>query len=84
MNLMYIARCRLCSVSYYVFFYKLNAYCVFYPAVTGELMSIRLSLLGATVATDDFGPSLLSYHSSITLVAMDRLSVSTVTYGPLL
>jgi hypothetical protein len=64
LNLTYLIRCRLRFVSDCVFFYKLNAYCIFYPAVTGELMSARQSLLGAIVATVIFCPSLLSYHCS--------------------
>jgi hypothetical protein len=47
--LMYVIRCRLCFLSEIVyilcFFYKLNADCVFYLAVTAELMSARPSLL---------------------------------------
>jgi hypothetical protein len=50
MNLMFVARCRLCFVSDCVFFYKLNADCVFYPAITGEVMSARPSLLWTRVA----------------------------------
>jgi hypothetical protein len=42
------------------------------------------SLLGATVAMVVLGPSLLSYHYTDDLVATGRLSVATVTYGPLL
>jgi hypothetical protein len=37
MNLMYVIRCRLCFISYYVFFYNLNVDCVVYPIVAGEL-----------------------------------------------
>jgi hypothetical protein len=37
MNLMNVVINTLCFVSDCVFFYKLNADCVFYPAVTGEL-----------------------------------------------
>jgi hypothetical protein len=51
LNLMYVIRCRLCFVLDCVFFYKLNADCVFYSAVTGELTSARLSLLWTRVAT---------------------------------
>jgi hypothetical protein len=60
----------MCFVSNCVFFYKLNAYCVFYPVVMGELTSARLSLL--------------SYHCSDDLVTMIQLFVVTVTYGSLL
>jgi hypothetical protein len=67
-----------------VFFYKLNVDCVLYPAVPGELTSAHPSLLGATIVMDVFYPSLLSYHCSDALVAMDRLPMATVTYGPLL
>jgi hypothetical protein len=53
-------------------FYKLNVDCVFYPAVMGVLMSAHdvatvdssSDGLGATIATDVFGLSLLSYHCS--------------------
>jgi hypothetical protein len=41
----------LCFISDCVFFYKLNAKCVFYPAVMGELTSARPSLLWTRVAT---------------------------------
>jgi hypothetical protein len=41
---------RLCFDSDYVFLYKLNVDCVFYPAVTGELTSVILSLLWIQVA----------------------------------
>jgi hypothetical protein len=51
MNLMYVLRCRLCFVSDCVFFYKLNADCVFYLAVMGELTAARLSLQWTRVAT---------------------------------
>jgi hypothetical protein len=72
MNLMYVARCRLCFVLDCVFFYKLNVDCIFYPAVMGVLMSAydvatvdsSSDGLGATIATDVFGLSLLSYHCS--------------------
>jgi hypothetical protein len=37
MNLMIVVISRLCFVLDCVFFYKLNADCVFYPVVTGEL-----------------------------------------------
>jgi hypothetical protein len=37
-------------VSDCVFYYKLNADCVFYPAVTGELTSVNMSLLWNRVA----------------------------------
>jgi hypothetical protein len=73
------------------FFYKLNADCVFYPAVTivdsssnGWITSPCPSLLGATIAMGRRRTSLLSYHCSDILVATDRLPVTTVTYGPLL
>jgi hypothetical protein len=50
-----------------------------------QMMLVRPLLLGATVATGVFGSSLLSYlHSSDALVATYRLSVTTVTYDPLL
>jgi hypothetical protein len=96
MNLMNVNISILCFVSDCVFFYKLNVYCVFYPAVTGELMSAnpsssdrkmtsaRPSLLWATVATDVFGPSLPSYNCSNALVVTGLLPVATVTYDPLL
>jgi hypothetical protein len=59
-----------------VFFYKLNANCVFYPAVMGELMSAHPSLLKSTVVTDSFYPSLMYYHCSDILVArIDCLSL---------
>jgi hypothetical protein len=45
MNLMYVIRCRLYFVSDCVFFYKLNTYYVFYPAVTGEQALACPSLL---------------------------------------
>jgi hypothetical protein len=45
MNLMNVVISRLCFVLDCVFFYKLNADCVFYPAVTGELTSVSPSLL---------------------------------------
>jgi hypothetical protein len=48
------------------------------------MMSARPSLVGATVATDVFCLSLLSYHYSDALVATVRLRVATVTYSPLL
>jgi hypothetical protein len=48
------------------------------------MMSARPSLLGATLATDVFGSSLLRYHCSDTLVAMGQLLVAIVTYGLLL
>jgi hypothetical protein len=51
MNFMYVVRCILCFISDCVFFYKLNAKCVFYPAVMGELMSARPSLLWTRVVT---------------------------------
>jgi hypothetical protein len=66
-----------------IFFYKLNADCVFYLAVTGELTSASLSLLWTRVAMSAC-PSLLSYHSSDALVAMDRLPMAIVTYDLLL
>jgi hypothetical protein len=63
------------TVSYCVFFYKLNTDYIFYPTVTGEMMSPCASVPGATVAMDRRRSSLLSYHYSDTLVAMGRLSV---------
>jgi hypothetical protein len=48
---MYVARCRLCFIPDCVFFYKLNADCIFYPAVTGGLMLAHPSLLWTQVAT---------------------------------
>jgi hypothetical protein len=50
----------------------------------GRMTSTRPSLLGATVATCIFCPSLLSYHCSNVLKVMDRLPMVIVTYGPLL
>jgi hypothetical protein len=97
MNLMYVIRCKLCFILDCVFFYKLNTYCVAYPAVTGELSksvatvdsssdewmtSAYPSLLGATVVTDVFCTSLLSYHCSDELVARGHNNlwfVATVT-----
>jgi hypothetical protein len=97
MNLMYVIRCKLCFILDCVFFYKLNTYCVVYPAVTGELSksvatvdsssngwmtSACSSLLGATVVTNVFCTSLLSYHCSDELVARDHNNlwfVATVT-----
>jgi hypothetical protein len=58
----YIIGCRLCFLSETkcncVFFQKLNADLVFYPAVIGELMSTHPSLLEATIAIkrDDVSP----------------------------
>jgi hypothetical protein len=51
MNLMYVVRYQLSFVSDCIFFYKLNADCVFYTAVMGELTSARPSLLWTRVAT---------------------------------
>jgi hypothetical protein len=48
-----------------------------------QMMSARPSLLGGTVVMDIFWPSVLSYHCSDALVAMNRLPVVTVTYGQL-
>jgi hypothetical protein len=94
MNLMYVIRCKLCFILDCVFFYKLNTYCVVYPAVTGELSKSVItvdsssdgwmtsacpSLLEATVVKDVFCTSLLSYHCSDELVA-----VTTITYDLLL
>jgi hypothetical protein len=92
MNLMNVVISRLCFVSDCIFFYKLNADYVLYPAVTGELTSVSSSLLWTRVATTNdiivatgvFGPSLLSYHCSDALVVTGRLPVATVTYNPLL
>jgi hypothetical protein len=50
MNLMNVVISRLCFVLDCVFFYKLNADCVFYPAVMGELTSVNMSLLWNRVA----------------------------------
>jgi hypothetical protein len=50
----------------------------------GWLTSARSLLLAATVVMDVFYPSLLSYHYSNALVAMDRLPMTTVTYDLLL
>jgi hypothetical protein len=50
MNLMNVVISRLYFVSDCVFYYKLNADCVFYPAVTGELTSVNMSLLWNRVA----------------------------------
>jgi hypothetical protein len=120
MNFVYICYyvnelCLLLNVSppNCVFFHKLNADCVFYPAVTGQLTSARSSLmwllvatpgrhqyarhycvpssdgrmmssypslLGSTVATDDFCLLLLCYHCSNILVATVRMPVATVNY----
>jgi hypothetical protein len=52
MNLMNAVISRLCFVSDCVFFYKLNADYVFYPAVMGELMLVSPSLLWTRVAMD--------------------------------
>jgi hypothetical protein len=52
MNLMNVVINRLFFVSDCVFFYKLNTYCVFYPAVMGELTSVSPSLLWTRVAMD--------------------------------
>jgi hypothetical protein len=49
-----------------------------------QMMLANPSLLGAKVATDVFGLSLLSYHSSNALVVMDQLPVKTMTYDLLL
>jgi hypothetical protein len=51
MNLMNIVISRLCFVAHCVFFYKLNACCIFYPPVTGELTLVNPSLLWTRVAT---------------------------------
>jgi hypothetical protein len=45
LNLMYVIRYRLCFVLDCVFFYKLNADCVFSPAVTDELILVCPLLL---------------------------------------
>jgi hypothetical protein len=50
MNLMNVVISKLCFVLDCVFFYKLNADCVFYPTVMGELTSASLSLLWTQVA----------------------------------
>jgi hypothetical protein len=50
MNLMNVVISRLCFASDCVFFYKLNTDCVFYPVVTGELMSVSPLLLETRVA----------------------------------
>jgi hypothetical protein len=49
-----------------------------------QMTSAHPLLLGATVATIIFCPSLLSYHCSYALVAMGRLPVAIVTYNLLL
>jgi hypothetical protein len=46
----------------FIFFYKPNIDCVFYPVVTNEVTSAHPSLLVVTVATGVFYPSLLSYY----------------------
>jgi hypothetical protein len=51
MNLMNVVINILCFVLDYVFFYKLNADCVFNPTVMGELMSIRPLPLWTRVAS---------------------------------
>jgi hypothetical protein len=51
MNLMNVVISRLCFVLDCVFFYKENADFVLYPAVMGELMSARQSILWTRVAT---------------------------------
>jgi hypothetical protein len=96
MNLMYVIRYKLYFILDCIFFYKLNTYCVVYPAVTGELSksvatvdsssdgwmtSACPSLLGATVVTDVFCTSLLSYHCSDELVARDHNNLRSVTIG---
>jgi hypothetical protein len=52
MNLMNVVIKRLYFISDCVFFYKLNSDYVFYPAVTGELMSVSPLLLWTRVAMD--------------------------------
>jgi hypothetical protein len=66
MNLMNVVISRLCFVSDCFFFYKLNADCVFNPAVTGELMSASLLLLLTRVAmgNDVRTPIAIMSHSS--------------------
>jgi hypothetical protein len=50
----------------------------------GRLTSLYPSLLQTTVATDVFCSSLLCYHYSDVVVAMDRLPVATMAYGSML
>jgi hypothetical protein len=44
-----------------------------------QMMSARPLIVGATVATGVFGPSLLSYNCSDVLVVTGRLPVAAVT-----
>jgi hypothetical protein len=46
MNLIIVVISRLCFILDCVFFYKLNADCVFYPVVTGELTSVSRRYCG--------------------------------------
>jgi hypothetical protein len=93
MNLMYVIRYKLYFILDCVFFYKLNTYCVVYPAVTGELSKSVItvdsssdgwmtsacpSLLEATVVKDVFCTSLLSYHCSDELVARGHNNLRSV------
>jgi hypothetical protein len=80
---MHVVISRLRFILDCVFFYKLDGDCVFYSAVTDELTSVNPLLLWTRVATDVFGPSLLSYHYSDNLVVMRRMPMTTVTYDPL-
>jgi hypothetical protein len=85
MNLMPIVKLFFQKLyAYFVFFYKLNANCVFYPAVTCELTLAHPSILESIVAMDDFYPSLVCYHCRDIVVAMGRMSVATVADDPFL
>jgi hypothetical protein len=50
----------------------------------GRMTSSHLSLLGSKIRMDDFCPSLLYYHRSDVVVAIDKIPVTTVAYGPFL
>jgi hypothetical protein len=54
------------------------------PSSDGRMTSACPSLLGATVVTGVFCPSLLCYHYSDVLVATVRLPMATMTYDLLL
>jgi hypothetical protein len=60
--------------------HELNADCVFYLAVMGELMSAHPSLLEFTVAMDNFCSSLLCYHCSDVVVGTGMMPIATVAY----
>jgi hypothetical protein len=95
MNLMYVARCRLCLLLQ-------NKCRLCFPSSSNKCADISMpvatmdssrdrqitlahpSLLGANVATDVFGLSLLSYHSSNALVVTGQFPMKIVTYGLLL